>query len=135
MADPRDGGRDDRVRHHSRGAIAAAVAERLLGRCPPGHPRPWSTTRWIRLRDGAAQLCPDLLTDGRPGPDELAILARLLVDAPLTSHQRRALRLLVDGHTQREIAERLRIHESTCSRLLASARTAIAEHLQLDPPE
>ena len=132
MAGRRDGGRDDRVRHHSRGDTAAAVAERLLGRCPPGHERPWSSRRWIRARDGDAQFWPESHAASSPTPQELAILARVLVDAGLTRRQRQAIRLLVRGHTQREIAARLEVHESTCSRLLARARSAIAEHLEVD---
>lgn len=132
MAVRRDGGRDDRVRHHSRGDSAAAVAERLLGRCPPGHERPWSTDRWIRRRDGDDQFWPESHAASSPTPEDLAILARVLVDAGLTRRQRQAIRLLVRGHTQREIAERLELHEATCSRLLASARSAIADYLDLD---
>lgn len=59
-------------------------------------------------------------------PELLAEIARAVVDAQLTRTQRETLRMLLAGHSQREIAAASSRHESSVSRQVREIRRRLA---------
>jgi DNA-binding CsgD family transcriptional regulator len=95
------------------------------------HRRAWSMARraWqVANRCGAEQLCAQL-QPGRTRPDPAATGA-----AALTAAERRVAELAADGHTNREIADRLFITPSTIEQHLTRVYRKLGVRYREDLP-